>query len=249
MPSVFFTPINEKLIKRAVLSTESAERQPKGRKKLAGRNYSARYYGRRSLPNDRKSINTDRARLPRKKNRRAILSGDVANVPQAVGGPRVIVPKVQKILHERINKKERRAALLSAVASTLNLEWIQRRHVVDGNIELPFIVESGFEDLNKTQKVINALKALKLYADIESAKGKRRTKAGRGKTRGRKFKQKKSILIVTGKQARVYKASRNIPGVDICPIQKLNTRLLAPGTQPGRLVVWSETAIKVMETW
>ena len=64
---------------------------------------------------------------------------------------------------------------------------------------------------------------------------------------GWKKKVKKSILIVTGKKANVFKAARNLPGVDVCVAQNLNAELLAPGCVPGRLVLWSESAIKALD--
>ena len=36
---------------------------------------------------------------------------------------------------------------------------------------------------------------------------------------------------------------RNLPGVDVCRVAALNVELLAPGTHPGRLTVWTEDAI------
>jgi large subunit ribosomal protein L4e len=249
VPKVFSSKINASLIKRAVQSIETAEKQPQSRKKRAGR-FVALYRGRRSLPMYERTINTDRARLPRKKNRRGLLGGDVANITQAVSGPRAHALKLAKKWHEQINKKEKKAALKSAIASSTNLEWVKDRHQLEAvELVLPFVVENKFEELKQTKDVVEALKAMKLYSDLVDAKSKRRRRAGRGTTRGRKYKQKKSLLIVTGETANVYKASRNLPGVDICPVQKLNTRDLAPGAKPGRLVVWSENAIKALETW
>jgi len=34
-----------------------------------------------------------------------------------------------------------------------------------------------------------------------------------------------------------------LPGVDVCRVAALNVELLAPGTHPGRLTVWTEDAI------
>ena len=98
----------------------------------------------------------------------------------------------------------------------------------------------------KTKEVIKALKALKVYEAVEDAKDKRKIRAGKGKRRGRKYKKRKSILIVIGKDAPLYKAARNLEGIDICAVRNLNAELLAPGTEPGRLTVWSEDAIKTL---
>ena len=39
-------------------------------------------------------------------------------------------------------------------------------------------------------------------------------------------------------------AASNIPGVQVTTVTNLNTEMLAPGTHPGRLTVWTNGAIK-----
>ena len=57
------------------------------------------------------------------------------------------------------------------------------------------------------------------------------------------------MLIVTSKNADVYKAARNLEGVNVCSVNSLNVDLLAPGAVAGRLTLWSESALKEMEKW
>ncbi len=38
-------------------------------------------------------------------------------------------------------------------------------------------------------------------------------------------------------------AARNLPGVDVSLVKNLNVELLAPGTHPGRLTVWTNSSI------
>ena len=63
--------------------------------------------------------------------------------------------------------------------------------------------------------------------------------------RGRRYKQRKSVLIVTGNEP--LRAARNLAGVDAVTVNQLNTELLAPGTHAGRLTVWTESAIRRLE--
>ena len=42
-------------------------------------------------------------------------------------------------------------------------------------------------------------------------------------------------------------AFRNLSGVDVTTSKDLNTELLAPGGDPGRLVVFSEAAVSALE--
>lgn len=246
LPKIFETEFHPDLIKRAVLSIQSARFQPKGKYKKAGRDNTAQYRGWRGLPRHERTINVARARLPRLKNRRGLLFGRVAKVPQAVGGARAHAPKPEKKLHEEINKKEKRKALHSAIAASVSKELVGKRHVLPEKISLPVIVEDKLEELKKTKEVITALAALHIAKDLENAKNKKRRRAGKGKKRGRKYKQKKSILIVTKKNSSVYKAARNLAGVEICEVRNINAELFAPGCMPGRLTVWTEGAIKEM---
>jgi large subunit ribosomal protein L4e len=39
----------------------------------------------------------------------------------------------------------------------------------------------------------------------------------------------------------------NLLGVDVVTVEKLNVELLAPGTVPGRLTVWSSSAFEKLD--
>ena len=114
---------------------------------------------------------------------------------------------------------------------------------------LPIMVEDKFEALAKTKDVVNALKAIGVSRDLESARKKVKRKAGKGRRRGRTKKAKKSILIVTGKSSNVYKAARNLSGVDISTIKELNAEMLAPGGIAGRLTLFTESAMEALRSW
>ncbi|MCX6803314.1 MAG: 50S ribosomal protein L4, partial [Candidatus Diapherotrites archaeon] len=187
-------------------------------------------------------INVEHARLPRLKNRGSLLSGRVAYVPQSVGGIAAHPLKAWERTIEKINKKEKRLALKSAIAATLNKVLVEKRFIVEK--ELPIIIEDAFENIAKTKEVIAILTKTGTGKDLENARGKIRKRAGRGKSRGRSWKEKKSVLIVTAKNSPVLKAARNIPGVETVTAQSLNVELLAPGAEAGRLVVWTKGAIE-----
>jgi large subunit ribosomal protein L4e len=247
LPKIFETAYQPELIKRAVLAVQTSRLQPHSTKAGAGRTNTAEYIGMRGKPNRHRTINVGRARLPRLKNRRAVLYGQVAGVPQAVGGPKAHPPKKQARKVERINVKERKAAIASAVAATVNEAIVKERgHLFDKNI-FPVIVDNSFEKLDKTKEVVKALQSLKVRQDVESAKEKRKVRAGKNKNRGHRYKQKKSLLIVTNGTKPVYKAARNLPGVEVVQVKSLNASNLAPGTLPGRLTVWTEEAVQSFE--
>lgn len=246
LPAVFHTLYDANLIKRAVLAVQSARVQPFGTKRGAGRNNTAEYIGVRGKPNPYKTINVGHARLPRLRNRRGILYGKVAAVPQAVGGPRAHPPKIQERNEEYINTKERKKAIASAAAATMNVQIVKARgHRFDEKV-FPLIVDTNVEKIAKTKDILKILALLGIERDIDHAKVTKKTRAGKNKNRGHRFRQKKSVLIVTNGSKPIYKAARNLPGVDVVPVQSLNAEHLAPGSLAGRLTIWAEDALPML---
>ncbi len=244
LPSVFETEYKPKLIKRAVLALQTTQKQPKGADQRAGLKNTAVYVGVRGQPTPMRTINVGHARLPRLKNRTNLLYGRVAKVAQSVGGRSPTAPKSWKVIVEKINKKERKLALASAIAATTKKEIVSKRFIFDN--ELPIIIDDKFESLAKTKEVVNTLEKIGVGMDLENAKNKTKNRSGKGKARGRKKRVKKSVLIVSGTNSPVLKASRNLPGVDAVTISSLNVELLAPGAEAGRLVVWTKSAIEFL---
>jgi large subunit ribosomal protein L4e len=242
LPKVFETEYNPTLIRRAGLALQTTKKQPKGTDPRAGKKNTARYRGYRGVPTPHRIINTENARLPRLTNRRYLLYGRTAFVPHVVGGRAAHPLKSWETIVEQINKKERKIALASAIAATANKSLVEKRFIVEK--ELPIIVEDAIENIAKTKEAIETLTKIGVGKDLENAKSKVRKRAGRGKSRGRIWKAKKSVLIVTGKNSPILKAVRNLPGVDSVTTASLNVDLVAPGAEAGRLVVWTESAIK-----
>ena len=229
LPAVFGEGYRPDLIKRTVLALQSTRYQPHGTHPYAGIRTSAHSWG----------SGRGVAHVPRLKN-----GSRAARVPQAKGGREAHPPKVMKVLIEKVNKKEKKKALRSAIAATANETLVRTRgHRFD--CALPVVVEDRFEGLHRTEDVAAALQAMGIYTDVERSKESLKVRAGRGKLRGRRFKQRKSVLIVTA--ASPLRSAMNLPGVDAVSVTALNTELLAPGTQAGRLTVWTEGAMKYLE--
>ncbi|MCK4884018.1 MAG: 50S ribosomal protein L4, partial [Candidatus Diapherotrites archaeon] len=214
--------------------------QAKGTDVRAGLKTTARYVGRRRAYGQ--GINRGLARLPRLHNGPAL--GQVRIVPQSVGGRAAHPPKVTKILRERINKKERLFATRSAIAATMRKDMVELRgHKVSKDLELPIIVEDKIETVNKLKELSTILENLGLLEDLKRAQLKK-IRAGRGKTRGRKYKTKRSALIVVANHKDIQQAAANLPGIEVIQVEQLNAHILAPGTMAGRLVVWTESSIE-----
>ena len=50
-------------------------------------------------------------------------------------------------------------------------------------------------------------------------------------------------MLVTSKKAPVIKAAKNL-GLDVVEVSSLNASLLAPGAEPGRLIIITKSAVE-----
>ena len=244
LPEQFNEPVREDLIKRAVLAIQNNNRQPYGAKYGAGMRQHGKLSRRRKAYKSSYGIGI--SRVPRKimsrRGRRFNWVGAVA--PGMVGGRKAHPPKAGKIWEQKINKKERRKAIRSALSASVIKELVEKRgHFVN---DYPLIADNKVEDIEKTKDAISFLKKIGLEKELERCSVKK-IRAGKGKARGRKYRKKKGPLIVVSKDCKLIKAASNIPGVEIVEISYLNAELLAPGTLPGRVTVYTEAAIKRLD--
>ncbi|MFO7927245.1 MAG: 50S ribosomal protein L4 [Halobacteriota archaeon] len=226
LPAVFETVFRPDLIKRAVLAAQANRQQDTGTDKYAG------------LRTPAESLGSGRglAHIPRQ-------NGRAREVPQAVSGRAAHPPKAEKDRGLEINTKERKLATRSAIAATADAARVEERgHAFDEGLELPLVVSDEFEGLLKTKGAVDALDALGVYADIERAEDGKSVRAGRGTTRGRKYTEPKSILVVTSEEPSL--AARNLAGADVATAAEVSVEDLAPGTHAGRLTLWTESALE-----
>lgn len=236
LPRVFDTDIRADLIKRAVVSMQSHRLQPFGPDWLAGKDTSAFSYGPgRGL-----------ARLPRIRGG-GPQSGRGAIVPYAVGGRRAHPPVPERNLSKKINKKESNLATASAIACTAIKELVEARgHIIDTAVNLPIVMTDDLEKIDKTKEVKAALFSLGLESEL-SRSAVKAIRAGKGTRRGRKYKRKRGVLMVTSKHSPLLKAANNIPGVDVTTAHELNVEHLAPGANPARLTIYTVGALKELD--
>ncbi|HSQ49176.1 MAG TPA: 50S ribosomal protein L4 [Candidatus Deferrimicrobiaceae bacterium] len=231
LPDVFSTPLRPDVIKRAVLAIQSNRIQPQGRDPMAGKKTTAESRGTGSAT----------ARVPRVKGG----SGRAAFAPSTVKGRQPHPPKAEKIIVKNIPKKEAKLALNSAIAATAEKEVVSKRgHKIENVPAFPMVVDDAFEALTKAKEVEEAFASLGLADDVVRVRESRNIRAGKGKRRGRRIKQAVGPLIVVVEGKGIVDAASNIPGVQVTTVTNLNTEMLAPGTHPGRLTVWTNGAIK-----
>ncbi|MDH5389588.1 MAG: 50S ribosomal protein L4 [Candidatus Bathyarchaeota archaeon] len=234
LPPLFKTPARPDVIKRAVVAIQSHRFQPQGRDVFAGKRTTAESRG----------VGLGIARVARVKER----GQRAAFIPFAVGGRATHPPVVEKKIRKKIPRKEMWLALRSAVAATASKEIVASRgHMVDDIPDFPLVVVDEIQGLKKTKEVEEAFIYIGVWPDIFRVKESRKVRAGKGKMRGRKMKQAVGPLLVITKNEGIAEAARNLPGVDIASVDNLNVELLAPGTHPGRLTVWTSSAFEKVD--
>ncbi|ACB08234.1 Ribosomal protein L4 [Candidatus Korarchaeum cryptofilum OPF8] len=239
LPPLFELDVRQDIIRRVYLSQLTARIQPQGRDPLAGLRTSAESLG----------VGHGIARVPRVKGRGYPAAGRAARAVMAVGGAKTKAPRSWKVVWERVNKKERRLAIGSAIAATSHPELVGARHRIPEGIALPIVVSDDIESIAKTSDLHKLLKKLGLEEELERCKRRfGKIRAGRGKMRGRVRQRARGPLIIYSREDSPLKlASRNIPGVDAVSLRNLSVMHLAPGGKPGRLTIWSESSIRALE--
>lgn len=238
LPKVFSTPFRPDVIHKAYIHLQSRQFQTQGRDPLAGERTSAM------------SRNTGLgiARMARIKGSGFPRAGQAAGVGGVVKGRLAHHPTTEKITVKRLNRKEKQLALASAIAATASKEIVSSRGHRIGGAHIPLVVSSDIEKVTKAKELENVLKTLKVADDLERVRARMKKRSGKARMRGRVRRTGKSLLIVVGKNDGVEKAARSIPGVDVASVRNLSVLHLAPGSQPGRLTLWSAGAIEQLKT-
>ena len=244
LPKQFDEPVRADIIKRAVLSLQSRSRQPYGADPEAGDKQAVDISRRRR--DYKGSYGKGISRVPRKvmSRRGGNFNWEGARAPGTKGGRRAHPPKAGRNWTRKINEKENRKAIRSALAAVMDKKIVTARgHRLPENY--PFIAEDSFAKIKKTKDLVAAFEKLGFSQELDRANAKHII-TGIAKRRGRK-QQPVSILIVTDIKAPVAEAAANVTGVEAVSVNELNAELLAPGTQPGRLTIFTESALKTME--
>jgi len=222
-------------------------RQPYAVQRVAGAQTSAQSWG------------TGRAvsRIPRVPGGGTHRSGQAAFGNMCRGGRMFAPNHIWRKWHVKISKGQRRYATCAALAASAVAPLVMARgHRVEQLPEVPLVVaDAELSSIAKTKDAVKLLSAVGAYADVERVKESRHLRPGKGKARGRRYVQKKGPLIIHNKEKegdrsapQLVSAFRNIPGVELCHVSRLNLLQLAPGGHPGRFIIWTESAFKQLDT-
>jgi large subunit ribosomal protein L4e len=165
-------------------------------------------------------------------------------------GGRMFAPtKIWRKWHVKTNLNQKRFATASALAaSSIPSLVLARGHRIEEIQEVPLVIGSGIESLTKTKAAVTLLKAVHAYRDVVKVSNSRKLRAGKGKLRNRRHRQRRGPLIVYNEDNGIVKAFRNIPGVELVNVRRLNLLQLAPGGHVGRLIIWSQGAFALLDS-
>jgi large subunit ribosomal protein L4e len=244
LPQIFSEEVRPDLIKRAVEALQSNSRRRYGADPLAGKKCSAELSRRRRKY--RGSYGHGISRVPRKIHSRngTRFNWTGAFAPGTVGGRRAHPPKATKVWVRKLNIKERRKAIRSAIAATVVKDLAEERGHIPPN-SYPFIISDDFEKLEKTNKILEVFIKIGFAAELKRTAVKT-YRAGKARLRGRKYRKRKGPLFVVSKDCPLIKAAANISGVEAVEVKDLNAELLAPGAVPGRVTLFTQSAIEML---
>jgi large subunit ribosomal protein L4e len=155
-------------------------------------------------------------------------------------------PRSEKVIHFSVNRKERRLATDSAIAYTANLDAVKARGHRVKKPALPMVVADEIETVEKTSDLVSFLEKVDLKAELERVDARTKRNSGKRRLRGRVYRGGVGPLIVVTNDRGLGKAAGGIPGVQVARVQDVSVLDLAPGGVPGRLTIWTESALSAL---
>ncbi|KAJ7972456.1 60S ribosomal protein L4 [Quillaja saponaria] len=240
LPDVMKASIRPDIVTFVHANISKNSRQPYAVSRKAGHQTSAESWG------------TGRAvsRIPRVPGGGTHRAGQGAFGNMCRGGRMFAPTKIWRRWHRKINVNQKRYAVVSAIAaSAIPSLVLARGHKIESVPEMPLVIGDSAESVEKTKDAIKVLKNVGAFPDAEKAKDSHSIRPGKGKMRNRRYINRKGPLIVYGTEgAKIVKAFRNIPGVEIANVERLNLLKLAPGGHLGRFVIWTKSAFEKLDS-
>ncbi|CAG9999770.1 unnamed protein product [Clonostachys rhizophaga] len=244
IPAVFSSPIRPDIVQQVHTGIAKNKRQPYSVSEKAGHQTSAESWG------------TGRAvaRIPRVSGGGTHRAGQAAFGNMCRSGRMFAPTKIWRKWHVKVNQGQKRYATVSALAASAAAPLLLARgHQIMSIPEVPLVVDSAVFEAGagaKTASSLAVLKAVGAGPDLDKVKASKKLRAGKGKLRGRRHRQRRGPLVVydaavDGKE--LIKGFRNIPGVETSPVSALNLLQLAPGGHLGRFVIWTSAAFKALD--
>ena len=217
VPQVFLGPVRPDLVEFVHSNLNKNRRQPYAVNKDAGMMYNAESWG------------TGRAvaRVPRVGGSGTHRSGQGAFANSCRGGRMFNPTTVWRRWNRKVNLTQRRHAVAAALAaSAVPSLVLARGHRINQVPEVPLVLDSL--QVSSTKELLKIFKMLGLDEELARVQASKKLRAGAGKQRNRRYKLKRGPLVIyDNASVNVVRAARNIPGVDVCHVDRLNLLQLA----------------------
>jgi len=236
MPKNFSMRIRKDILQKVFEAQKGFLMQPYGIMPGAGAGYSASGISIKARHRWKGTYGKGISRVPRKIMSRhgSSFVWVGATVASARGGRKPHAPKAEKNLYRKINKKEFLIAFNSALAGTFDEKSIEKKYNMKFNSG--FVFSDEILKL-KTKDFIETMK--KIFGSVDKVLKNKTQRAGRGKTRGRKYKSNAGMVFVIGSNEEMSRK-----GINVVKVNELMIKDLAPNGEPGRLACYTEKAIK-----
>jgi large subunit ribosomal protein L4e len=238
LPAVMKAPLRPDIVQFVHTNLNKNHRQAYSVSIYAGKQVSAESWG------------TGRAvaRIPRVGGGGTSRSGQGAFGNMCRGGRMFAPTKTWRRWHRKVNLTQKRYAVASALAASAVPALVMARgHVIDQVPEIPLVLDSTVESTKKTSVAKDILAAIGALDDVDKAADSKQVRAGKGKMRNRRYTLRRGPLVIYNTNDGVEQAFRNLPGVELCCVTRLNLLQLAPGGHLGRFCIWSQAAFEALD--
>ena len=239
LPAVMTAPLRPDIVQFVHTNMNKNKRQAYAVAIRAGKQVSASSWG------------TGRAvaRIPRVGGGGTSRSGQGAFGNMCRGGRMFAPTKTWRKWHKKINISQKRYAVASALAASAVPALVMARgHNIDEVPEVPLVLDTSVEATDKTSKAKDILNSVGAFDDVEKAGDSKKIRAGKGKMRNRRYTMRRGPLVIYAANDGIEQSFRNLPGVELCCVDRLNLLQLAPGGHMGRFCVWSQAALDKLDT-
>ncbi len=236
LPMVFKTPYRPEVIQKVYNNLNSYSFQKQGRYPAAGQMVSA----------ESRNTGLGIARLARAKGEGFPRAGQAAGVAGVRHGRLAHPPVSWKKIYKKVNKKEKLLALCSAIAATGNADLVRKRgHHLSNSIQLPIVVSNEIESVIKSKDLEKILMKLGFEDDLKRTYTRRIKSVHKSGTNRRSAL---SVLIIVSNDDNIGRLNNSLPGIAVKTVKSVSVLDLAPGSKPARLTIFSENAIKELNT-
>lgn len=189
------------------------------------------------------------SRIPRVPGGGTSRSGQGAFGNMCRGGRMFHPTKIWRKWHKKVSVNQRRYAVASALAATAVPALVTARgHRIENVPEIPLVLSDSLNSVKTTKAATKVLERIGADEDVAKAKDSRKIRRGAGKSRNRRYVQRRGPLVIYDVSEGLDKAFRNISGVDLAVVDNLSILDLAPGGHLGRFVIWTKGAFEKLDS-